>query len=111
MPVYNKLVRDRIPTIIQSNGKTCNTRILDVEVYKEELVKKLKEESEEYYATEHPKDSLEELADMVEVIRALVEVHGASWEQFEELRKQKEEARGGFQDRVFLIDVDDNKEI
>ncbi|QHW31444.1 nucleoside triphosphate pyrophosphohydrolase [Paenibacillus rhizovicinus] len=108
MPVYNKLVRDRIPSMIHANGKACRTRILDEDAYKHELTLKLKEESEEYFAAQEPVDSLEELADMLEVIRALAAVHGATWEELEALRGQKAEARGGFRDRVYLIDVDDN---
>ncbi|MBW7474815.1 nucleoside triphosphate pyrophosphohydrolase [Paenibacillus oenotherae] len=108
MPVYNKLVRDLIPEVIKSSGKECRTRILDEEDYQRELAIKLKEESEEYFASIDPKQSLEELADMLEVIRALASVHGASWEQLEALRVKKAEQRGGFQERVYLIDVDDN---
>lgn len=108
MPVYNKLVRDLIPQVIQANGKECRTRILDEEEYKKELIAKLKEESEEYFSAQSPKESLEELADMLEIIRALATVHGATWEQLEALREKKAEARGGFKERVYLIDVDDN---
>lgn len=108
MPVYNKLVRDLIPQVIESTGKEFRTRILDEEEYTKELVVKLKEESEEYFAAQSSKELLEELADMLEVIRALVVVHGATWEELEVLREKKVEARGGFQERVFLIDVHDN---
>ncbi|MGZ9586419.1 nucleoside triphosphate pyrophosphohydrolase [Paenibacillus marinisediminis] len=108
MPVYNKLVRDLIPQIIKSTGKEFRTRILDEEEYKKELIIKLKEESEEYFTAQSPKESLEELADMLEIIRALAPVHGATWEQLEALREKKAKARGGFQERVYLIDVDDN---
>lgn len=108
MPVYNKLVRDLIPQVIKANGKECRTRILDEEEYEKELVIKLKEESEEYFSAQGPKESLEELADMLEIIRALATVHGATWEQLEALREKKAEARGGFQKQVYLIDVDDN---
>lgn len=108
MPVYNKLVRDLIPQVIKANGKECRTRILDEEAYKKELVIKLKEESEEYFSAQGSEEALEELADMLEVIRALASVHGAAWEQLEALREKKAAARGGFQDRVYLIDVDDN---
>ena len=108
MPVYNKLVRDLIPQVIESTGKEFRTRILDEEEYTKELVVKLKEESEEYFAAQSSKESLEELADMLEVIRALVVVHGATWEELEVLREKKVEARGGFQEQVFLIDVHDN---
>lgn len=107
MPVYNKLVRDLIPQVIQGSGKECRTRILDEEEYKQELIIKLKEESEEYFTAQNTKDSLEELADMLEVIRALAAVHGSSWEELDELRKKKAEARGGFEERVYLIDVTD----
>ncbi|ACX63344.1 nucleoside triphosphate pyrophosphohydrolase [Paenibacillus sp. Y412MC10] len=108
MPVYNKLVRDLIPQVIEATGKAFRTRILDEEEYKKELIIKLKEESEEYFTAQSSKESLEELADMLEVIRALAVVHGATWEELEVLREKKAEARGGFQERVYLIDVDDN---
>lgn len=107
MPVYNKLVRDLIPQVIQGSGKECRTRILDEEEYKQELIIKLKEESEEYFTAQNSKESLEELADMLEVIRALAAVHGSSWEELDALREKKAEARGGFADRVYLIDVTD----
>lgn len=105
MPVYNKLVRDLIPQVIESTGKEYRTRILDDNEYKDELRIKLKEESEEYFSAEGQQESLEELADLLEVIRALAAAHGASWEQLEEIREKKAEARGGFQDKVYLIDV------
>jgi predicted house-cleaning noncanonical NTP pyrophosphatase (MazG superfamily) len=108
MPVYNKLVRDLIPQVIESTGKEFSTRILDEEEYTKELVVKLKEESEEYFAAQSSKESLEELADMLEIIRALAVVHGATWEELEVLREKKAEVRGGFQERVYLIDVHDN---
>lgn len=108
MPVYNKLVRDLIPEVIEATGKEFRTRILGEEEYKKELIIKLKEESEEYFAAESSMESLEELADMLEVIRTLAVVHGATWEELEALREKKAEARGGFQERVYLIDVDDN---
>jgi predicted house-cleaning noncanonical NTP pyrophosphatase (MazG superfamily) len=107
MPVYNKLVRDKIPQIISAGGKAFRTRILGEEEYRTELQTKLKEESNEYFQADNPQDSLEELADMLEVIRALATSHGASWEQLEAIRARKAEKRGGFDERVYLIDVDD----
>lgn len=107
MPTYNKLVRDKIPHIITSSGKECKTRILDQEEYKQELRTKLREESEEYMSAASDQEALEELADMLEVIRALAEVHGANTAQLDKLRADKAEARGGFQERVYLIDVDE----
>lgn len=107
MPTYNKLVRDKIPEVIQSTGKSFRTRILSPEEYLHELNTKLQEECEEYHQAKDDQSALEELADMLEVIRALADARGASWQELEATRIQKEEARGGFSDRVFLIDVDD----
>ncbi|RAW10123.1 phosphoribosyl-ATP pyrophosphohydrolase [Paenibacillus taichungensis] len=107
MPTYNKLVRDKIPHIITSSGKECRTRILDPEEYKQELRTKLQEESNEYVSAANDQEALEELADMLEVIRALAEVHGANAAELDKLRAEKAEERGGFQERVYLIDVDE----
>lgn len=107
MPAYNKLVRDNIPHIIELTGKKFNTRILNDEEYKIELVTKLQEEMNEYLNAKEASDSLEELADLMEVIHALAAVHGASAEELEGLRLRKAQKRGGFQGKVYLIDVDD----
>ena len=63
---YNKLVRDRIPEIIESSGRTCVTEILSDEEYLKMLDAKLDEELAEYHADQN----IEELADLMEVIRA-----------------------------------------
>ncbi|GBG07047.1 hypothetical protein PAT3040_01595 [Paenibacillus agaridevorans] len=107
MPTYNKLVRDRIPQIIEETGKTCRTRVLNDEEYLQELNTKLMEEVNEYLGAKNSNEALEELADVLEVIRALTSAHGYSVEEGEELRRQKAEKRGGFRERVYLIDVDD----
>ncbi|WP_339259069.1 nucleoside triphosphate pyrophosphohydrolase [Paenibacillus sp. FSL R5-0713] len=107
MPTYNKLVRDKIPHIITSSGKECRTRFLDPEEYKQELRTKLQEEADEYMSSGSDQEALEELVDLLEVIRALAEVHGANATQLDKLRAGKAEGRGGFQERVYLIDVDE----
>jgi predicted house-cleaning noncanonical NTP pyrophosphatase (MazG superfamily) len=107
LPTYNKLVRDRIPEIIEKEGKTFSTRILDKEDYLNELQKKSKEELVEYLSANNDEEALEELADVMEILYALSEVHGFNPEKLEEVRKRKAEKRGGFQERIFLIDVED----
>lgn len=102
MPVYNKLVRDRIPEIIQASGRTCQVRTLDADTYLIRLREKLAEEMAEYQA-DH---SVPELADLVEVVQALVEARGLTWEEFEEIRRQKREERGGFARRLLLESVE-----
>jgi predicted house-cleaning noncanonical NTP pyrophosphatase (MazG superfamily) len=107
MPTYNKLVRDRIPEIIEATGKKFSTSILDEEQYIKELKKKSLEELEEYHEAETNKDALEELADVLEIMHALASVHGSSIEEVERIRKEKAEKRGGFQEKIFLIEVED----
>ncbi|WP_066069824.1 nucleoside triphosphate pyrophosphohydrolase [Neobacillus soli] len=107
MPIYNKLVRDRIPEIIESGGKTCSTAILNNEEYIKELKNKSFEELEEYVNADNDKDAIEELADLLEIIHALAECHGASIEKVEEVRQKKAAKRGAFKVKIFLIEVED----
>jgi predicted house-cleaning noncanonical NTP pyrophosphatase (MazG superfamily) len=107
MPTYNKLVRDRIPKVIEKTGKKFTTRILDNIEYLKELKTKSFEELNEYIHAKNDKDSVEELADLLEIIHALAECHGANIEQVEQVRQEKAEKRGGFKDKIFLIEVED----
>lgn len=101
MNSFNKLVRDKIPEIIKADGKECETRVLDDKEYLLSLNEKLDEELREYYETE----SIDELADIVEVIFAIVEQYGMSIQDFERLRLSKREQRGGFDQRLFLMSI------
>jgi predicted house-cleaning noncanonical NTP pyrophosphatase (MazG superfamily) len=107
LPTYNKLVRDRIPQIIGLEGKNYTVRTLSDEEYAKELKVKLSEEFREYLETQSDVDAVEELADIVEIIRALCTVHGSSAMALEEVRQAKAEKRGGFQEKIFLIEVED----
>ncbi len=98
---YRKLVRDRIPQIIESQGKTCVTEVLSREVYIQMLDEKLGEELAEYQESK----SLEELADLLEVMEAVVTARGYTWEQLLATRDEKREKRGGFQNRILLKEV------
>ncbi|MBW8347900.1 nucleoside triphosphate pyrophosphohydrolase [Bacillus sp. IITD106] len=108
MPIYNKLVRDRIPEIIEATGKSLMTRILDESEYHSELRKKMNEELKEYEATDNNEDALEELADLLELIHAATAIHGSNFNQLEAIRQKKAEKRGGFDERIFLIEVEDD---
>ena len=103
MPSYNKLVRNRIPEIIEKSGKAAYTHILNDDEYILELDRKLNEECAEYQADK----SIEELADMLEVMYAIVDARGYSVSELEKIRKEKAEKRGGFKNRIFLEKVDD----
>lgn len=98
MKVYNKLVRDRIPEIINADNRRAITRILDNDEYIKELNTKLQEEVKEYLED----TNVEELADIVEVIYAILDLNNISIEEFEKIRKAKVEKRGAFKNRIFL---------
>ena len=95
---FNKLVRDKIPAIIENNGEVAVTRVLSDEEYKTELITKLQEEVKEFLDSEET----EELADIVEVIYGLLNYKGVSIQEFEKIRLNKVQKRGGFQDKIFL---------
>lgn len=102
---YHKLVRDRIPEIIEQSGKTCTTRILSEEEYLAMLDEKLSEELAEYQQDK----SMEELADLLEVMMAVAKARGSSFEEVETIRRQKAEKRGGFEKRILLTEVHENE--
>lgn len=98
---YHKLVRDKIPAIIEATGKTCKTEILDDTAYLQLLDEKLHEELAEYQES----NSLEELADLLEVLEAVVTARGYTWEQLQHVKETKKAARGGFKDKILLLEV------
>ncbi len=102
---HNKLVRDKIPEIIEKAGKKAYTHILSEEEYITELDKKLNEECAEYQADK----SIEELADMLEVMYAIAEARGWSVSELETVRREKAEKRGAFEKRIFLERVNDDE--
>jgi predicted house-cleaning noncanonical NTP pyrophosphatase (MazG superfamily) len=105
MPVYNKLVRDLIPKIIEKGGSAFTTRVLEEQEYVEEICKKTQEELAEYREAETPQHKVEELADLLELVNALALHEGVTLEDVEKVRKEKAEKRGGFKERIFLIEV------
>ena len=99
--VFNKLVRDRIPEIIETAGKTCTTEILTDAWYIDMLDSKLNEELAEYQESK----SLDELADLLEVIQAVAKAHGWTLDDLEKVRENKAIERGGFEKRILLKEV------
>jgi predicted house-cleaning noncanonical NTP pyrophosphatase (MazG superfamily) len=103
MIVYNKLVRDRIPQIIEADGKRCSTRVIEGKELQNALEAKLQEELDEYLESSDPR----ELADMLEVILALASQSGLSAPDLERLRVNKADSNGSFQMQIFLENVFD----
>ena len=98
---YNKLVRDLIPDIIEESGNVCRTRTLSDGEYLKMLDLKLDEELAEY----HKDQNIEELSDILELVRAAAVARGYSLEELESVRAEKAKTRGGFDKKIFLIDV------
>ena len=99
MTVYNKLVRDNIPQIIEETGGKAEIRILSDEEYRTFLEAKLDEEVGEY----HRDKMAEELADILEVVYALASSIGCSREELQAIYQKKHDARGGFEKKILLI--------
>jgi len=100
---YDKLIRDRIPEIIKASGKRCVCTTLSDEEYLTKLDEKLNEELAEYQESK----SMEELADLLEVIRAVAVARGNSIEEVEAIRQEKAAKRGGFVKKLLLTEVCD----
>ncbi|MBQ9151023.1 MAG: nucleoside triphosphate pyrophosphohydrolase [Clostridia bacterium] len=98
---YNKLVRDNIPAIIEAAGAACETEILSDADYLRLLDAKLDEELAEYRQDK----SIEELADLLEVIRACAVARGYAVEDLERVRAEKAAKRGGFERKLLLKTV------
>lgn len=104
--IYNKLVRDKITeNIDKMEGRKSNYKILEDKEYIEELDKKLFEEAHEFIE-EH---SVEELADLMEVIYTIMKINNISMNDVENARKIKRDKKGGFNNKIYLIDVEQDK--
>jgi predicted house-cleaning noncanonical NTP pyrophosphatase (MazG superfamily) len=93
---YNKLVRDRIPEILDKKGVPYEKRLASDDEYKTELIKKLEEEIVEF----KEEGSIEELADIMEVVDALKKL--PDYANVLDVQKQKRDERGGFDERIIL---------
>ena len=100
--IFNKLVRDNIPNIIENNGEKAITRILSDKEYRVELYKKLLEESQEVINSQDTEDILEELAEVLEVLKSIAELENRNLDDVIEIANQKRLKRGGFSKKIFL---------
>ncbi|MFC4436108.1 MULTISPECIES: nucleoside triphosphate pyrophosphohydrolase [Natrialbaceae] len=101
---YNKLVRDRIPEIIEEQDERPVTHVADDEEYADRLAAKLLEEAREFEESRDP----EELADVLEVVDAILEAQNRSRESIERTRREKRAERGRFEERIVLERVEDD---
>jgi predicted house-cleaning noncanonical NTP pyrophosphatase (MazG superfamily) len=97
-----KLVRDKIPEIIEATGGAPSVRQLDEKAFRQALDAKLTEEVRELLSAKDPADIVEEAADVVEVLRAIVGLHGKDLHDVMRVADEKRRLRGGFELRLFL---------
>ena len=97
--LYNKLVRNRIPELIEAQNESPDYIILDDESYEKMLEEKLDEEVREY----HQDKTIEELVDILEVVIALCESRGFSKEELIKIYQNKHQDKGGFSDKIYLV--------
>ena len=102
--IYNKLVRDKIPNIIKEKKETPVVKILDDDEYKEALEKKLYEEYQEVIKASG-EDRVEELADMLEIIKVLEKLENKTLDDVIEIANKKVDKRGAFEEKIFLEKV------
>ena len=98
---FNKLVRDKIPEILEAKGSTIKTDVCDDQEYLKRLREKLQEEVTEFLED----DTVEELADVLEVVYALAKAKHISKEDLEKVRIQKAEKRGAFDKKIILLEA------
>lgn len=101
MKVYDKLVRDNIPEIIEGSGKKCDVEVVSDEVALDYLYMKLEEETKELLEDKN----LEEIADVMEVLFAIASKYGYSEKDVLSKRNEKKNERGGFEDNLVLKNV------
>ena len=104
---YNKLVRDKIPDIILQDGHSCEISHLDNDEYMRELKSKLLEEAHEVQDAVSREHLVLELADVVEVLRAIASASEIPMEELEETRLSRARERGAFLGRIYLKYVDE----
>lgn len=105
---YYKLVRDRIPEILNNLGKTAVYREMEDEEYGRTLLYKLKEETDEVLrSSSEPENVMKEIGDVYEVLESIAEYYGLSEEAIKKVKEIKRTERGGFKKKIFLETADE----
>jgi predicted house-cleaning noncanonical NTP pyrophosphatase (MazG superfamily) len=103
LTVYRKIVRDRIPEIIETAGKMARCEYVCKEEVVDGLEAKLSEELTEYLESH----SIEEMADLLEVMHGILYHKGIPWDELERVRQEKRVQRGGFEKGIRLLEVEE----
>jgi predicted house-cleaning noncanonical NTP pyrophosphatase (MazG superfamily) len=102
---YPKLVRDKIPEIIQANngGRVPTKTLSDDEEYLTFLFRKIREEAEELSEATSDSNVVEEIADVYEIIDAILALKGIRRSEVIDVQDEKREKRGGFDKRILML--------
>ena len=108
----NKLVRDKLPQLLGAIGINMNYNTVAGDEYIKALQAKMFEEAEEVVEAENAEKACEELADIVEVVKALALVYGTNFDEIMKIAEQKAAQKGGFKDGVYCntIEMDEDNE-
>ena len=101
-PRFDRLVRDKVPEMIRTAGRECETRIASHEEFEAYAVKKLQEEVEEFAA----RGSIDDVVDILEMLHRIATFRSIPWEEVEKLRVKKAWERGGYDMGVVLLGSD-----
>ena len=105
MTELNKLVRDKVPSLVTKDGGSYSLKLLSPLEHQHEITKKMYEELNEYNEAASKDEAIEELVDIVELIYAAVKLHGLSIEEFEAIRLEKKKKKGGFEKGIYLNSI------
>lgn len=111
--IYNKLVRDKLPEIFEKEGKSCVLENIDGEEFAKALMDNFDEEValfKESFQQEDDENAVKKIADIVEVLYAVLDLIGVEQSSFEKIRNAEKTKFGGFENRVFLKEVTDKTE-
>lgn len=100
--ILNKLVRDKVPEEIAQSGGVCDCEVLEEVEFRKKLDEKLVEEVNGYFRS----DSVESLAQIEEVVKAILESREISPLEFQRVRYELLEQQGGYQRRILLREVE-----
>jgi len=107
MKKYNKLIRDKIPEVIEDSGKSYKIRKLDDREYLEKVKEKIIEETNELVESKSRVDIINEIADVYEIIEALMDIKKITPSEVSKVKENKKVSRGAFDKKLLLIEVDD----
>ncbi len=105
MTELNKLVRDKVPSLVTKDGGSYSLKLLSPLEHQHEITKKLYEELDEYHKASSKEAAVEELVDMVELIYSALKLHDVPIEEFEQIRKAKKKLKGSFEKGIYLHSI------